>query len=115
MAYAHITLSHEFPIIEMDDFIKCTTQAICDATGKPEAYILVTASRENFVAGLLPQSQIFVQLTIVGVDDPFRSEQISKFICRRLLLYKKELASSQVNIVITYKPRGTLCVCGNQV
>lgn len=115
MAYAHITLSHEFPAVEMEDFVKCTTQAICDATGKPEAYILVTASRENLIVGLLPQSQVFVQLTIIGIDDPFRSEQISKFICRRLLLYKRELASSQVNIVINYKQRGTLCVCGNQI
>lgn len=71
MAYAHITLSHEFPAVEMEDFVKCTTQAICDATGKPEAYILVTASRENLIVGLLPQSQVFVQLTIIGIDDPF--------------------------------------------
>lgn len=115
MAYAHVTLSPEVPTIEMGDFIKYITQAICDATGKPEAYILVTASREHLVVGLLPQCQVLVQLTIVGVDDPFRSEQISKFVSRRLLLYKKELSSSQVNILISYKPRGTLCICGKQM
>ncbi len=115
MAYAHITLSHEAPSIDMDEFIRCMTQAICDATGKPEAYILVTAARDNLVVGLLPQSQVLVQLTIIGVDDPFRSEQVSKFICRRLLLYRKELAPLQVNVLIFYKARGTLCVCGNQM
>lgn len=115
MAYAHVTLSRETPSLEMDDFICYVTQAICDATGKPEAYILTTVSREDLIAGMLPQCQILIQLTILGVDDPFRSEQISKFITRRLLLYKKELASSQINILITYKPRGSLSVCGNQM
>lgn len=115
MAYAHITLSQEVPELNASELSRYMAQAICDATGKPEAYILVTVSRADLCAGPLPQSQVLIQLTVIGTDDPFRSEQISKFVCRRLLLHIRSLVPSQVNTIIRYLPRGNTSICGNLV